>query len=115
MCPKISRRSAPGFHHKQGKKAQIFPALRARNPANRPKRPEIFRRYAPEDPPPDCPTHIKYVSTAAFCSLVSIYLSSYMERTRVFIYIFGRTCFGSFRGIKHGPVLASNTRDTSNI
>ena len=29
MCPKISRRSAPGFHHKQGKKAQNFPELRA--------------------------------------------------------------------------------------
>ena len=59
VCPKISRRSAPGFHHKQGKKAQNFPALRA----------GTLQIYAPEDPPPDFPTHIKYVSTALFCSL----------------------------------------------
>ena len=65
-APKISRRYAPGFHQKQG------------------KRPKIFRRYAPEpylhivqkgpkfsgaDPPPDFPTHIRYVSTALFSNL----------------------------------------------
>ena len=44
MCPKISRRSAPGSHQKQS------------------KRPKFFRRYAPGDSPPDFPTHIKYVS-----------------------------------------------------
>ena len=62
MCPKISRRSAPGFHHKQGKKAQNFPALRA----------GTLQIYVPEDPPPDFPTHIKYVSTALFCSLARV-------------------------------------------
>ena len=51
MCPKISRRSAPGSHQKQSKS------------------PKIFRRYAPGDSPPDFPTHIQYVSTALFCSL----------------------------------------------
>eukprot|EP00964_Phaeocystis_antarctica_P077182 scaffold47840_cov29-Phaeocystis_antarctica.AAC.2 len=28
----------------------------------------MSRRYAPGDPSPDFPTHIKYVSTALFCS-----------------------------------------------
>ena len=50
-------------------KGPKFSGATRRNPANGAKRPQIFRRYAPGDPPPDFPTHIKYVSTALFSSL----------------------------------------------
>ena len=50
-------------------KGPKFSGAARRNPTNRAKRPKIFRRYAPGDPPPDFPTHIKYVSTALFSSL----------------------------------------------
>ena len=50
-------------------KGPKFSGATRRNPTNRAKRPKIFRRYAPGDPPPDFPTHIKYVSTALFSNL----------------------------------------------
>ena len=64
MCPKISRRSAPGFHHKQGKKAQNFPELRAGTltMVRKGQKNSGATGYAPEDPPPDFPTHILNMS-----------------------------------------------------
>ena len=51
-------------------KGPKFPGATRRNPTNRAKRPKIFRRYAPGGaPPPDFPTHIRYVSTALFSNL----------------------------------------------
>ena len=47
-------------------KGPKFSGATRRNPANGAKRPQIFRRYAPGDPPPDFPTHIKYVPPALF-------------------------------------------------
>ena len=50
-------------------KGPKFSGATRRNPTNRAKRPKIFRRYAPGDPPPDFPAHIQYVSTALFSNL----------------------------------------------
>ena len=67
-APKTSRRYAPGFRQKQGLKGPKFSGATRRNlSTNRAKRPKMFRRYAPGDPPPDFPTHIKYVSTVQPC------------------------------------------------
>ena len=43
-----------GISPETGEKAQHFPA---RAPTRRAKRPDIFRHYAPGDPPPDFPAH----------------------------------------------------------
>jgi hypothetical protein len=68
-CPKISRRYAPGFHQKQGKRPKIFRYDAPKPYRKRVKRPKISRRYASGDPPPDFPAHIKYVPTALFPNL----------------------------------------------
>ena len=73
MCPKISRRSAPGFHQKQSKRSQNFQRYAPGEPCKWCENwPKMFRRYAPGDQPPDFPTHIKYVSTALFSSLAHL-------------------------------------------
>ena len=73
VAPKLGEnrvfpRYAPEPYKMVQKGPKFFGATR-RNPANRAKRPKIFRRYAPGDPPPDFPTHIRYVSPALFSNL----------------------------------------------
>ena len=68
MPPKFPGATRRDFTRNRVKGPKFSGATR-RNPTNRAKRPKIFRRYAPGDPPPDFPAHIQYVSTALFSNL----------------------------------------------